>query len=136
MTTERGRYRTRQRTLVSACLAGHVDRYLTVDEVCAAVQEQGERVGRTTVYRNLEVLVEAGDVLKATAPGGEASYRLRPEGPAGQLVCVTCGRAYPLECHMVDEFAHHVYADHGFKVLTDRTVLYGLCAACQNGERA
>ena len=130
---ERRRYRTRQRELVFACLEAHADRYLTVDDVWGTLAGAGERVGRSTVYRGLEALVQDGAALEATAPGGEASYRLCPQNVTGQLVCVSCGCAFPLECHMVEEFSAHVLEHHGFRVLTDRTVLYGLCAACQGG---
>jgi len=126
----RGTYNTHQRELVSTCLTAHADRYLTVDEVWLAVSHVGGHVGRTTVYRNLEALASAGKVLKATAPGGEASYRLRPKGATGQLVCVECRRAFPLDCHMATEFSDHVLEHHGFKVLPTRTVLYGLCQDC------
>ncbi len=126
----RGTYNTQQRELVSACLTAHADRYLTVDEVWLAVAHVGGRVGRTTVYRNLETLANSGIVLKATAPGGEASYRLKPKGATGQLVCVECRRAFPLDCHMTTEFSDHVLEHHGFKVLPTRTVLYGLCHDC------
>ena len=126
----RGKYNTHQRELVSTCLTAHADRYLTVDEVWLAVTHVGGHVGRTTVYRNLEALANAGIVLKATAPGGEASYRLKPKGATGQLVCVECRKAFPLDCHMTEEFSDHVLEHHGFKVLPARTVLYGLCRDC------
>lgn len=109
----------------------HPDRYLTVDEVLSAITAQGEHVGRTTVYRNLEAMVAEGAVLKATAPGGEARYRLCPTSATGQLLCLSCGTAYPLDCHMVGEFSSHVLEHHGFALDPTRTVLYGTCKACR-----
>ncbi len=132
----RGKYRTRQREIVACCMEAHGDRYLTVDEVCAAISASGESVGRTTVYRALEALAADATLLKATAPGGEASYRLCPEGSTGQLVCLECGHAFTLDCHMADDFNAHVLEHHGFKVLPSRTVLYGLCKNCMGAAHA
>ena len=125
-------YRTRQRELVSACLAEHARHYLTVDMVRVLLTAAGEKVGRSTVYRNLEAMAASGAALKAMAPGREASYRLAPEDgePAGQLVCLDCGEVLPLDCHMVGEMASHVLHDHHFRIEPARTVLYGVCENC------
>ena len=126
----RGKYKTRQRTLVQTCLESNVGRYLTVDEVWSNATLSGERIGRTTVYRNLESMVEEGQALKAVSPGGEASYHLYQDKASGQLVCLECRNAFPLTCHMIGELSHHVLDHHGIKILPARTVLYGLCDAC------
>ncbi len=131
---ERGKYRTRQRELVLGCLRTNSERYLTVDEVWACVTRQGERVGRSTVYRNLEAMTQDATAIKVVAPGGEARYRLCSADAAGQLVCVACHRALPLDCHMVGDFSHHVREHHGFKIIPARTVLYGLCEDCMEAH--
>lgn len=130
---ERGRYQTRQRELVASCLSRWRDRYLTVDEVCDLVAEEGG-LGRTTAYRALESMVADGVAMKAVAPAGATRYRLAPDKVTGQLLCLACGRAYPLECSMAGEFAAHVLSDHGFRIDPARTVLYGLCRQCKEAS--
>ncbi|MBQ9059338.1 MAG: transcriptional repressor [Atopobiaceae bacterium] len=132
---ERGKYKTRQRDLVSSCLANNEGRYLTVDEIWSSLISSGERIGRSTVYRNLESMVSAGFALKVTAPGGEARYRIAQAQSTGQLVCLDCGQALPLDCHMVGEFTEHVLEHHSFKVEPTRTVLYGVCEDCMDSTR-
>ncbi|MEE8717182.1 MAG: transcriptional repressor [Coriobacteriales bacterium] len=131
MADRRRTYRTRQRALIEGCLSRHADRYLSVDDVVEELRADGSPVGRTTVYRNLEALAGDGALLKATAPGaGESRYRLAPPEPVGQLVCLSCGRAMPLDCRMLVDFAAHVRSHHGFTIDESRTVLYGTCDAC------
>lgn len=130
MAEQRRRYRTRQREAVYAYMAGNAVRYLSVDDVWSGVTSGGAEVGRTTVYRCLEGMAADGTALKATSPGGEARYRLAAEEADGQLVCLGCGRALPLDCHMVADFSNHVLEHHSFQVDSSRTVLYGLCASC------
>lgn len=135
---ERGRYNTRQRQLVMACMAENQDAFLTVDDVCDRLRAQGEPVGRTTVYRTVEALVGEGTLSKVvSARGVAARYKLLPPAPAeeahaqGQLCCLSCGRAIPLSCGMLGSFAEHVEHDHGFVIDGRRTVLYGYCRACR-----
>lgn len=138
--TARGRYNTRQRQAVLACLQGRKDTFLSVDDACALLAASGEGVGRTTVYRTLESLVEEGLLSKvAPARGVAARYKLAPEADdagQGQLCCLGCGRAMPLDCDMLDAFAAHVRKDHGFAIDQRRTVLYGYCQDCLAAQGA
>ncbi len=127
-------YQTKQKSLVLACMEEHANAYLSVDEACAALHAAGENVGRTTVYRILEASVADGSMAKvAGARGDAARYRSRGSAAAsqGQLSCLICGRAYPLDCSMLQNFADHVESHHGFVIDQARTVLYGLCDSCR-----
>lgn len=124
------RYKTRQRELVRNYLALNTDRYLSVDDVWSGIAAEGQSVGRTTVYRYLEAMAQEGAALKATTPGGEARYRAVDESATGTLVCLECGRAFPLDCQMAEDFQEHVFEHHGFRVDATRTVLYGRCSNC------
>ena len=137
MVGEKHPYKTRQRQAVSDFLSAHRDRYLSVDDVFGLMRAEGQGVGRTTAYRTLESLATEGCVAKVVAPGGgESRYRLiDPERrDEGQLVCLSCGRAIPLDCEMLPEFYQHVEGEPGFKIDFSRTVLYGLCESCRKGD--
>ncbi|HAM16308.1 MAG TPA: transcriptional repressor [Eggerthellaceae bacterium] len=127
---ERGKYKTRQRGLVEECLAAHAGAYLTVDGVLGCIKAEGQSIGRTTVYRALEDMADAGRSIKVSVPGGETSYRIAEKGAAGQLVCLECGSVLPLDCRTAADLAQHVMQHHGFSADASRTVLYGTCAAC------
>ena len=58
------RYTTRQRAAVLACLKERTGQYLGVQDVADAVKKLGVSVGLTTIYRNLDTLVEEGAVRK------------------------------------------------------------------------
>lgn len=131
-------YNTRQRELVRSLMDAHTDSYLTVDAVSALLASDGHHIGRTTVYRALERLSAEGLVAKVAGIRGEAAqYRGIPAGEAshpgemGQLRCVRCGRAFPLDCEMLASFDEHVLHEHGFAIDPRLTVLYGMCAACR-----
>lgn len=124
-------YNTKQKAFLQGCLASHSDRYLTVRELCGLLEAEGQRVGHTTAYRNLEDMVARGVVLKFTGFGGEARYCIAPTRSCGQLVCLDCGRVQMLECGRLGALTEHVRDDHGFDVELSKTVLYGHCASCK-----
>lgn len=134
METQR-KYKTKQREIVAEYLKANDDRYLSVDDVWSGIASGGTSVGRSTVYRCMEAMASEGSVLKAVAPGGESRYRLAGGGPSGQLVCLGCGCALPLDCHMVADFSEHVLEQHAFEIDPSRTVLYGLCGDCMETDR-
>ncbi|MBY4798297.1 transcriptional repressor [Collinsella sp. AGMB00827] len=127
-------YDTWQRKSILSVMVSRADAYLTVDEVLSLLKEQDIQVGRTTVYRTLERLVDEGRMLKvADVRGGAAQYRsAAPEFDAtqGQLRCERCGRVLTLSCSMLESFAGHILDEHGFEVDRSKTVLYGICGAC------
>ena len=135
MAASQRKYKTKQRELVTNYLACHTDCYLSVDEVWTGIAADGESVGRTTVYRSLEAMASDGSALKATTPSGEGRYHIASDSTSGQLVCLDCGRALPLDCRMLEDFHAHVLEHHGFRVDATRTVLYGHCKDCIEGAQ-
>lgn len=133
MPNKRAGYNTEQRRLVLEAMGSCADRYQTVDEVFESLRANGHAIGRTTVYRALEKLAADGSVSKVSGTrGASAGYRLVGENdPSGQLFCLKCGRAFPLDCSMLESFADHVRAHHGFVIDQRRTVLCGICEMCR-----
>lgn len=131
-------YQTRQSRAILTALkqTGHA----TADELYEALRATGCPVGRTTVWRRLEKLVEDGLVQKfAGAPGEGACYQFvgdgRDCGSHFHLKCTACGRLIHLDCDCMRQIEEHVARTHGFRVDRFRTVFYGLCAACADAQR-
>ncbi|MBQ4207907.1 MAG: transcriptional repressor, partial [Clostridia bacterium] len=51
-------YQTKQKQSVLQCLKANSDRALTADELTALLHDAGAQIGKTTVYRCLDKLVE------------------------------------------------------------------------------
>lgn len=136
-TSKRASYNTEQRHQVIECLDANTGRYQTVDEIFSLLRSQGANVGRTTVYRTLEKLAAEGSVSKVVgAPGSSAFYRkVTTDDPEqGQLLCLECGRVFPLDCSMLKDFSNHVLEHHGFALDSRRTVLCGVCEDCRRSD--
>lgn len=128
-------YHTRQKELVLSCLRENQGRHLTVELILAELRQRGERVGQTTVYRNLEKLVDSGVIIKFSAPSGMSScyqYREETQNSEGNfhLVCVDCGRMLHVDCKYIDHLSTHMQQEHRFYLDPMKTVLYGRCESC------
>jgi Fur family peroxide stress response transcriptional regulator len=85
-----------------------------------------------TVYRNINLFREAGDLISVGVVAGEERFDGRVI-PHPHLVCDCCGRVEdlpsPADEKLIREAAPSA-APQGFTIDYRRTVFYGLCAAC------
>jgi hypothetical protein len=79
---------SRQRNTIRAVIEA-AGRPLSPQEVFEATQLEVASVGLSTVYRNLRLLLEAGEVQAVTLPGDSARYELAGCGGGewGQAAC-------------------------------------------------
>ena len=133
----RGDYKTRAYFLIKDVLLSADGANLRADEIYDILKEKGERVGLTTVYRQLSRLSEEGFLRKTTTEAGASSYSLLGAHCAEHyhLVCSECGAVDHLSCDHIEEFMHHIALRHGFTVSPAKTTLYGLCATCSRKKR-
>ena len=131
------KYKTKQRDILLKYLQksnGHI----TAGDVCEYFKEQGSSIGQSTVYRQLESLVDEGIINKyiidGTSPAcfeyiGEACHE--DPGVCFHCKCEKCGKLIHLHCDELEEIQHHLNEEHHFKINPMRTVFYGVCEDCQ-----
>lgn len=134
-------YQTKQRAAILALLT-QCRAHMTADDIVRQLQERGLAVGKSTVYRYLDKLIEQGSVRRYVIEEGmPACYEYCAEADACSshyhLKCTQCGRLLHVECETLRELNAHVRQHHGFLVDGSKTVLYGLCAHCaESGAEA
>lgn len=122
---------TRQRTAVVETLRA-VDRFASPKVIHEALEQRGEKVGLTTVYRTLQSLAEIGAVDVLQTPDGETLYRhCLTDHHHHHLVCTRCGRSEEVEGGPVEKWAELVAARYGYKLVAHDAEIYGVCRACQ-----
>ncbi len=128
---ERKSYNTRSLNLIAELLKSRGGSHMTAEELCEELKRQGENVGLTTVYRNLDKLISSGDVQKYSGEGS-ACFGFRGDNCSHHfhLKCSACGKLLHIECDHIERLADHVSERHGFRVDNTKTVLYGLCGDC------
>ena len=134
---EMATYQTIQKKELLQFLEKHSERAYTIDEMVSAMETDpacSSRPGKSTIYRLLPSLVEAGTVHRfSRGSGRKASYQI----VGGQschshihMKCTGCGRLL----HMSDDasmaLAEEIARTNRFAVDLARTLLYGTCEIC------
>jgi Fur family peroxide stress response transcriptional regulator len=130
---KRGMAVTIQRRTVFEALSARRD-HPTADQVYDAVRDRIPGLSRTTVYRVLEALVEAGFVRKVHHAGGVA--RFDPVTHRHHhLVCEACGRLVDLDDAAVPALRLPEARGSGFQIKDYSVSVLGLCGACARAKR-
>ena len=126
-------YMTRQQQAVLDCLQ-RCGGGIGAVELAELLHRQGEAVGLTTVYRQLERLEKSGRIHKIVTDSG-AKYRFCSCHDAGKdcflLKCERCGAVCHVDCSQLAALYRHLEEEHGFAINPRRTLLYGLCRTCR-----
>lgn len=121
---------TRQRVAVAELLADSGE-FRSAQEIHAALRSRGASVGLATVYRNLGLMAELGEVDTLVREDGETLYRQCSAVHHHHLVCRLCGRTVEIAGPGVERWADAVAAEHGFSEVSHQLELFGLCAECR-----
>lgn len=124
---------TRQRVAVAELLA-ESPQFRSAQDIHSLLRERGRPVGLATVYRNLALMAEAGEVDTLVRDDGETLYRRCGTGHHHHLVCRTCGRTVEIAGAAVEAWAAAVGEEHGFSEVTHRVELFGRCARCRSAQ--
>mgnify|MGYP002778655686 CR=1 FL=1 len=104
---------------------------LTPQEVLGRAQDEHERLGLATVYRNLNALSEQGDIIAVHLPNDVPRYEISGRGHHHHFRCETCGKVFELEGSCPVAVLEGVTLPGGFRVQGHELTLYGVCSACQ-----
>ncbi len=126
-------YNTKQKDIVARFFEENKGCF-KVDDIYNGIIKSGEKIGRVTVYRQVERLLEDGTVRKFTDDKNAAYYKLVERDDCDShfhLKCVKCGDITHLDCDEIGCIFSHIKEEHKFKVDLSKTVLYGLCSNCE-----
>ena len=121
---------TRQRAEVLALLR-EVEGFHSAQQLHQMLLSRKARVGLTTVYRTLQLLVDAGEIDSTRLPGGEQLFRRCSQSRHHHhLVCRECGRTVEVAGPAVERWADKMAAQHGFTDVGHTLEIFGTCAEC------
>jgi Fe2+ or Zn2+ uptake regulation protein len=120
---------TRQRQVILEELQ-KVTSHPTAVVLYEIVRQHLPKISLGTVYRNLDLLVQAGLVQKLEACGEEAHYDGNVQ-PHNHLRCITCGRVDDILSLPLDLLEGAENDFRGYRVLGYRLEFVGICPECQ-----
>jgi len=107
--------------------------HLSVDDIEARLRERGERIGKATIYRTLDLLVRSRLVEEHDFGEGFKRYehRLSSHPVHEHLICLHCNKVEEFESLELYRVESRVRQEHGFIPVRRRLEIYGLCRECR-----
>ena len=124
---------TKQRQMVLQALRAHAH-HPTADQIYLDVREQDPKISRGTVYRNLNLLAENGDILHVRTPGAD-HFDHRTDSHY-HVICMGCGTVCDAEIPYRDDDDLNTERVTGYIINRHRTVFEGVCPLCHTAQRA
>ena len=122
---------TRQRRAV-ADLMEDLEGFRSAQQIHALLEERGQNVGLSTVYRTLQALADADEIDALRSDEGETLYRRCSSGHHHHLVCRDCGRTVEVEGPTVERWADRVAGENGFADVSHTLEIFGTCGSCRS----
>jgi Fur family ferric uptake transcriptional regulator len=109
-------------------MAGHFG----AEDLVFALRQGGRRVSRATVYRTLDLLVDAGLLQRLSVDEGGWQYEVMHGRAAhAHLYCVKCGKLVDYPVAGLEELHARVQRETKFKPQHHVLRICGICDACQ-----
>lgn len=108
------------------------DKLLNASDLYIRVQGKCNRINFSTVYRNLEILVDSGLVEKITFAGAAKYKLLEDDTHRHHLICTVCNKTEPLPYCPIGELVATVKKNSGFLPTEHRVEIFGFCAECND----
>jgi Fur family ferric uptake transcriptional regulator len=120
---------TLQRMIVAGALA-RARRTVSAQELYDSLRAEHPLLGRATVFRTLDFLVEAGLAQRFEAEGHVHVYTSCAGNHHHHLVCRICGSTTEINDTAVNQLIDAVHGEYSFALDHDALDFYGTCAAC------
>ena len=133
-------YQTSGKTKLVEFLRRNEGKQFSVDALHAEMTAEGTEIGKSSLYRQLEVLCEKGAVRKFRDENSKVSYFQYIGDDSGcsehlHLKCEACGKLIHLHCEQARALVAHITGEHGFRIDSKKSVLYGRCRTCFEGGK-
>ncbi len=129
-------YKTKSRNKIIEYLKKNADTRFTARDIYNAINEEGDELDRSTVYRNLERLYKEGRLVKYKEADVNAScYQYSEEHGSchehTHAQCSSCGKIFHIDNDVLEETAEKMKSEYGIDIDYGKTVLIGVCKDCK-----
>ena len=107
----------------------HTEAHPTADWIYEQVRQVVPRISLGTVYRNLRVLKEMGDIQELNYGSTFSRFDGNPEAHY-HFVCQDCGKVMDIDLPLLTDYNQQVAGNIGGEVNFHRMEFYGNCSDC------
>lgn len=123
---------SRQRESIKEFLMGRTD-HPTADTIYDNVRLVYPNISLGTVYRNLSLLSDIGEIQKLPSFGGVDRFDGRTD-PHCHFMCTSCGQVSDIDCDDTNDLIVHASKNFNGKITKCTARFYGICEECLQSE--
>ena len=105
-------------------------RHVTANEVYEFIKESYPTIGKGTVYRNLDILVEEGALRKVEVSEGPNRFDFTLKNHY-HVRCVKCGEVSDVDMDEILDLMKKIHDTHGIEFLDYDISFKGICPKCR-----
>lgn len=103
--------------------------HATADEVYNMIVKIHPDISKGTVYRNLNLLSDIGEICKREIPGGADRYDHRCHDHY-HVKCLKCGRVFDVSMEFITNLEKNIKDTQGFQFTGHDILFKGICPEC------
>ena len=106
-------------------------KHVSVDDLLALVQKRRPDIGRTTVYRTLKLLQEAGLASELALDGQQTRFEVDYNREHhDHFICKSCGDIFEFSSPEIERLQDVAAQEIGFEIEGHRHQIFGSCKSC------
>ncbi len=105
----------------------------TANEVYTEVIKIAPNISRSTVYRNLNLLSENGEIIHIKLPDGADCYDCRTDNHY-HAHCRICGKVTDVNMPYISDLLKNISPDDDFHYESHSLIFMGVCKECSEKE--
>lgn len=103
--------------------------HASAEEIYNEIIKEHPTVSRATVYRNLGVLADEGEIRRVEIPGHADRFD-HCTSRHYHIHCIRCGKCEDIKIDSVTDFTAGIEDTHGYEIECCDIVIRGICPAC------
>lgn len=104
--------------------------HATADEIYNEIAKTHPTISRATVYRNLSLLSEIGEIRRLEIPGSADRFDHISSNHC-HVKCEVCGRVFDVDMDFVSGLESGIRDAHGFDFTGYDIIFHGVCPECK-----
>lgn len=128
------KYNTKQKESILECIKENAEEYITIQKIYDELMKKGQKVGLTTIYRNLDKLEAEKEIVAINIEGYNGTcYKYlidKKDNILFYIKCEQCGNLIHIQCPELSGLYEHLEEEHHIQINPVKTMFYGRCESC------
>ena len=123
-------YNTKQKELILSIIKKKKHEF----RVKELYNDLNKEIGLTTIYRQIDKLVNEGRINKNINKDNITYYQYLEECNKKNhfyLKCDKCGNMIHIDCDCIEQLSNHIVKEHQFNLNKDCIIINGICKRCK-----